>query len=100
MHIKANEQTLVEDILARHIPRIEVWAFGSRVHGHNLKPFSDLDLVIVAEKAIGIEKYAALKHAFSESDLPFMVDVVEWYGLDESFKALIKKNYEVVQKKV
>ena len=56
--------------------------------------------MIVVDKAIGVEKYAALMHAFSESDLPFMVDVIEWYGLDEGFKALIQKDHEVVQKKI
>ncbi len=97
MHIQFEELGIVKGIIAKHVPDRIVWAFGSRVHGHNLKPFSDLDLVILGEQSVGIECYAALKHDFSQSDLPFRVDIVEWYGLEKNFKELIKREYEVVQ---
>lgn len=90
---------IVKDILKNIIPDCEVWAFGSRVHGKNLKKFSDLDLVIFSEKNLSIDSYLKLKEAFSESDLPFRVDISEWKKLDENFKKIIKSDYKIIQNK-
>jgi len=37
-----------------------------------------------------------IKDAFSESDLPFRVDVLEWSRTSEEFRKIIAENYEVV----
>ena len=65
---------IVRDILSKHVPHYEVWAFGSRVKGI-VKPFSDLDLAIITEQPLSIAQSAALDEAFSQSDLPWKVDV-------------------------
>jgi len=39
---------IVRDILARHVPQYEVWAFGSRAR-RTAKEYSDLDLVIITD---------------------------------------------------
>ncbi len=44
IHIDPGQLAIVKDILRKHIPNNDVWAFGSRVHGRNLRKFSDLDL--------------------------------------------------------
>ena len=36
---------MVQDILRRHAPDCDVWAFGSRAR-HTAKPYSDLDLAL------------------------------------------------------
>jgi len=90
---------IVRSILAQHLPASEVWAFGSRVHGKNFKKFSDLDLVICSKTALSAKKLGAVKQAFSESNLPFKVDVSEWLDLPESLKKVIAGRHEVIQKK-
>ncbi len=90
---------LVKGILASHVPQYEVRAFGSRVHGEKLKPFSDLDLVIMTEKSLSTLKMAELKEAFSESDLPIKVDVVDWSEVSENFRSQINASFETLQKK-
>lgn len=100
MHIDTINLNIVKGIIKKHIPKLEVWAFGSRVHGHNLKPFSDLDLVIITDHAISIEILAKLKHDFTQSDLPFKVDLVEWCFVDEYLKKEIRENHIVIQDSV
>ncbi len=40
------EIAIVRNILTATIPKYEVHAFGSRVHGRGLKPFADIDFAI------------------------------------------------------
>ncbi len=83
---------LVRSILDRHVPGLEVRAFGSRVSGRP-KPWSDLDLAIVSDTALPIVVLAFLKDDLRESDLPMRVDVVEWRDLPESIRS---SPYEVL----
>ncbi|NUQ69809.1 MAG: nucleotidyltransferase domain-containing protein [Chthonomonadales bacterium] len=76
---------IVRSILNRHVPGLEVRAFGSRVSGRP-KPWSDLDLAIVADSALPLLTLALLKDDLRESDLPMRVDVVEWRDLPASIR--------------
>ena len=38
-----------------------------------------------------------LRDAFSESDLPFKVDIVDWALTSTEFKEIIKRGYEVLK---
>jgi predicted nucleotidyltransferase len=84
------ERTLVTDILSRCVPGRQVAVFGSRATGHQLKPFSDLDLVILGDAPLPCDQLGDLREAFSASDLPFRVDIVEWACLTQEFCALIQ----------
>lgn len=85
-------------ILGTHVPHLDVWAFGSRVHGRGIKPFSDLDLVLVDQQPLPPLVMAQLREAFSDSLLPFRVDLVEWAGMDEGFRDIIRGEHEVLQR--
>ncbi len=87
---------IVRAILHEHVPQYEVWAFGSRVRG-TAKPYSDLDLAILTDRPLPLETSAALREAFTESDLPWKVDLVDWATLDESFRKIIEHDKVVVQ---
>ena len=76
-------------ILAAHLPPgSAAWVFGSRATGR-ARPFSDLDLAIDAGRRLTLDELATLSEAFSESDLPYKVDVVDWQGIDERFRQMI-----------
>ena len=96
LQLNNTELNLVREILKKHIPTYEVWAFGSRVTG-KAKKFSDLDLAIMTTDAFDIKKLFALKNDFSESNLPFKVDIVIWSDLDRDFRKIIKDKYYVLQ---
>lgn len=85
----------VRRILAEVVPECEVRAFGSRITGKATR-FSDLDLVLVTDQPIDWHRLEALKDAFAQSDLPFMVDVVDSSALSDSFRALTAAHFEIL----
>jgi len=89
------ELTIVKDILNKHLPNTEVWVFGSRAKG-NVKPYSDLDLCIKTDNPLSFTELALLKEAFSGSDLPMRVDIVEWLTITPEFQEVIKQKFEKI----
>jgi len=84
---------IVKDILKKYLPNQRVVAFGSRVKGTK-KPFADLDLCIMNDQPLSIEEIGDLREAFSESDLPIRVDIIEWASLTPDFKEEVNQAYE------
>ena len=89
--------TTILNILKSRLPGREVWAFGSRV-SEQPKEFSDLDLVVISSEPLSAELLMELRHDFDSSDLPFKVDLVDWSGISEAFRDIIKKKYIVLQR--
>jgi len=85
-----DHRAIVEEILRRHVPGCEVRVFGSRVTGR-ARPLSDLDLVIMTRRPIEVGAWTELRDAFSESDLPYVVDVLDWSGLSEAFRKRVEE---------
>ena len=98
IEIRPDHWEIVRDILQRHVPQFEVWAFGSRAK-RTAKPYSDLDLAVITDKPLSLDIGAALADDFSESDLPWKVDVVDWATTSESFKQIIERDKVVVQRR-
>lgn len=96
LHLSAQECQIVQAVLHRHIPKRTVWSFGSRAGGQP-KPYSDLDLAILGDTPLSLSEHADLAEAFSESDLPFKVDIVDWCLISEEFRQIIRQNYIVIQ---
>ena len=86
----------VERILAEHAPGLEVRAFGSRATW-TARDFSDLDLALVGESRLDTDVIWRLKEAFSESDLPIRVDVLDWHAISDKFREVIGPDCVVVQ---
>ncbi len=86
----------VKQILAHHVPEYDVYVFGSRAQ-HAARKFSDLDLAVITDKPLEALRRAELKEAFSESDLPFKVDVVDWADTKEAFRKIIQTSWIKIQ---
>lgn len=97
MRLEPNEMERVKEVLSFYAKGFEVRAFGSRVTGYRLKKFSDLDLVVMTSKRLPIREFSRIKDAFTLSDLPFRVDVLDWAAVSPEFRKIIEANYEVVQ---
>ncbi|MGH7058855.1 MAG: nucleotidyltransferase family protein [Stellaceae bacterium] len=83
------DRRLVLDILAAHLPPgSDVWVFGSRATGR-ARPLSDLDLAVDAGRPLTLDETAILREALSDSDLPFLVDIVDWHAIDARFRKSI-----------
>ncbi|NNM58938.1 MAG: nucleotidyltransferase domain-containing protein [Legionellales bacterium] len=93
--IHPNDWVIVLDILKKHVPDYEVWAFGSRAKW-TAKPYSDLDLCIITEKPLSLSFLSALTDDFSESDLPWKVDVVDWATTSDEFRKTIEMDKVVI----
>ena len=87
----------VQKILAQYVPQCEVRAFGSRVNG-TAKNYSDLDLALVGRGKVDDDTLRHLREAFEESDLPLRVDVLDWCAISPSFRTVIERGYQLIQK--
>ena len=88
--LAAPHLALVRALTLQHAPHQQFYAFGSRVFGDaasrlRVKPHSDLDLAIVGEP-LPLEQLFALRDAFSQSDLPMRVDIVQAGDLPEGWR--------------
>ena len=90
------ELAIVAAILKRHIPGRTVWAFGSRVKG-TTKKFADLDLAMLGDTPLPFTTRASLVDAFTESDLPYKIDVVDWALTSASIRSQIEASYIPLQ---
>ena len=85
LHLADAELALVLRILRSQVPPVDrAWVFGSRARRPAVKPHADLDLLIDAPRWT-VAAAADLAEAFSESDLPFRVDVLRLQDADAGF---------------
>lgn len=86
---------LVKSILLRHLSQSQVWIFGSRIN-NKARQYSDLDLLIKAKTPLPLQTLYHLSEDFSESSLPFKVDLVDWHRISEEFRAHIEVHKELI----
>jgi predicted nucleotidyltransferase len=87
--LAADHRRLVLDILRAHLPRsTKAWVFGSRATGR-ARRYSDLDLAIDAGRPLTLDEIAILTEAFSESDLPYRVDLIDWREIGDGWRRVI-----------
>ncbi|NYG32170.1 nucleotidyltransferase domain-containing protein [Sphaerotilus montanus] len=98
--IEPRHLQIVRNVLSRLVPDREVWAFGSRAGGgaHPPKPWSDLDLAVIGPAPLSLDEQATLAEAFSESDLPWRVDVVDSATLSTTFRERLAAEHLLLQK--
>ena len=97
LRLSPRHRRLLEALLEKHVPNVEVWAYGSRVHG-SAHEASDLDLVLRSPnlESLGPE-YSELVQALEESNIPILVQAHDWAKLPESFHQEIQQAYVVLQ---
>ena len=94
--IRADHLRIVRDVLRQHLPAgVKVWVFGSRATWKT-KDSSDLDLALEGSTEIPSGCLAALETAFEESDLPFVVDVVDINRIGEHFGRIVSQQRVVL----
>ena len=64
------------------------FVFGSRAHG-GPRAYSDLDLAIEWDRPPGLDRTTEIAEAFSESDLPYRVDILDPLAIEPGFPARI-----------
>ena len=89
LDVRPDHMKVVLSVLRTFVPNAEVFAFGSRAKW-NAKDSSDLDLCVRAGHPLGFGLMGDLLDAFSESSLPYKVDVVDWERISPSFRTIIE----------
>jgi predicted nucleotidyltransferase len=98
LHLPARYLAMVQALLRQHLPQAQVWAYGSRARGDHYDA-SDLDLVArcpsdLAQKQVDLDR---AREAFVESNLPIIVQIVDWARIPPAFHAEIQACYVPVQ---
>ena len=86
--ISEGEREIILDILYRWIPGVAVKSFGSRTR-NSTKKWSDLDLALMTDTPVPPAVMMNLKLDFSESILPWRVDLLDWTRASASFRESI-----------
>ncbi len=87
--IKKAEFEIISDILKKNLPAdYKIWVFGSRTKnkaGFN----SDLDLAIEGNTKVPSQIMRQLKEDFTQSKLPYTVDILDMNDIEDNFKNII-----------
>ena len=94
LHLDPRHRRVIEGLARRHLPGVEIWAYGSRVNGQS-HAGSDLDLVLRGPNLTEIPplRPRAFRTALQESALPFLVDARDWARLPERLHREIQHNH-------
>ena len=97
LHLSARDRARIEALLRKHLPGVEVWAYGSRVSGQS-HDGSDLDLVLRGPGlgAIDALRLADAQDALRESTIPFLVEMHDWAHLPKGFHPEIECRHVVL----
>jgi predicted nucleotidyltransferase len=98
MLIRDKDKNILIDIAIKTIKEpSKILAYGSRVNG-NAHDTSDLDLVIVSKnkEKLDINDFMKFKDELKKSNIPILIQVLDWYRLPEAFHKNIMTNYEEI----
>ena len=97
LDLQPRHRKQIEAMLREQLPGVEVWAYGSRVNGRG-HGGSDLDLVLRGPdlQRLPSGKLSDLTEAFRESNIPFLIEALDWARLPESFHREIERDYVVL----
>ena len=97
LHLLPKHRRMLEGLLRKHLPDVEVWAYGSRVNGRS-HDGSDLDLVLRGPdlKEIPTGQLGEFEEAVRRSNIPFLVEARDWARLPERFHREIEREYVVL----
>ena len=97
LQIKLRHRQIIEDLARRHLPGVEIWAYGSRVNGQS-HDGSDLDLVLRGPGLgeIHASQLCGFEEGLQDSTLPFLVEARDWVRLPKRFHDEIQRDYRVL----
>ncbi len=84
----------IKDIILNNIEgdeKYRLFVFGSRAD-NSARKYSDYDIGIEGKVAISFSVLAKIKTALDDSDLPYKVDVVDFFTVSDDFRKQALKN--------
>jgi predicted nucleotidyltransferase len=92
IQLSNSDLAFIKSTLTENLPNATYYVFGSRAKG-TAKPSSDLDTVIVSTEKIPLDLLSALNEIFSESNLLFKVDIIDWHRISDEFQKKIRSEW-------
>ena len=89
--LNEEEEQIIKTILSPYMNGFDFYYYGSRVKG-NFEKTSDLDILIKGDNKFPYDSLDTIKTLFDKSNLPFIVNFVDYHLIDEKFYNLIKKD--------
>ncbi len=79
----------VRSVICKYLDNADIYIFGSRAK-NEYKEYSDIDIVIDGGAPLDKEKLLNINIELTESNIPYKVDVIDFFDITESFKNFIK----------
>ena len=97
LHLSSRHREEIVALLHKHLPGVEVWAYGSRVNGQSHEG-SDLDLVLRGAQLAETDtsRLADFIETLQDSTIPFLVEARDWARLPKSFHSEIEREHVVL----
>jgi type I restriction enzyme S subunit len=73
---------------------VGVFNFGSRARG-NHREFSDFDIGLIGSEPIPVSTMNSLKEKLLESDIPFKVELIDFFQTSSEFKELVSESIDI-----
>ncbi len=93
IYITKIQKEIVLTILNKFFSQSQFFVFGSRATGKSIKPFSDLDVEVLSQVQIITDQLAQAADAFTASELPFKVDLIDLNSISTNFKKNIEADF-------
>lgn len=77
-------------LIDEYLTDAQVWAYGSRIKQQN-HDTSDLDLVVLMTDSDSLSKVLGFREVLRQSNLPILIDVMDWNIIPKHFKEEIKQ---------
>ena len=94
LFIKPQYLQILLDVFKNYCPDAEIWAYGSRINGEAHEA-SDLDLVVKSFNDVNKSLFE-LKELINDSDIPIIVEILDFNNVPASFQKEILKDYVVI----
>jgi len=95
LQLEEKHLNTVRQIVEQHVDA-RVWQpiiFGSRASG-NASKYSDIDIGFLGPRPMSQQVLYRVMDDLEESDLPYKVDVVDFFEVEEDFRRIALKSYE------
>ena len=91
MQLAEDELSILKDVIGRHLDALpnKAFVFGSRATG-TARKFSDIDIGIVGPR-LDSEKYFSILDDLEKSPLEYLVDLVQFEDVSDSFKSIAQQ---------
>ena len=100
LHLQPKHRRVLEALLRKHLPGVEVWAYGSRVSGRS-HDGSDLDLVLRGPGLSGDSgrSTGGFRRSGARVACSLLVEARDWSRLPERFHREIERDHVVLAEK-